>query len=65
MTDTSDEPFSSDEFTAEQWERIRAHIRARGMRFEVFLPEPLADQLLNKLAAGVFKDAPEAAFVAF
>jgi hypothetical protein len=37
MTDTSDEPFSSDEFTAEQWERIRAHIRARGMTFEVFL----------------------------
>jgi len=25
MTDTSDEPFSSDEFTPEQWERIRAH----------------------------------------
>ncbi len=25
MTDTSDELFSSDEFTPEQWERIRVH----------------------------------------
>jgi hypothetical protein len=55
----------SGEFTPEQWERIRAHIRARGMTFEVFLPEPLADWLGKKLAAGVFKDPGEAAFVAF
>jgi len=55
----------SREFTPEQWERIRAHIRARGMTFEVFLPEPLADWLRAKLAAGAFKDPGEAAFVAF
>jgi len=65
MNDTSDEPFSSDEFTPEQWERIRAHIRARGMTFEVFLPESQAEWLREKLAAGVFTDAREAAFVAF
>jgi hypothetical protein len=56
---------SSEEFTPEQWERICAHIRARGMTIEVFLPEPLADWLRGKLAAGVFKDPGEAAFVAF
>jgi Arc/MetJ-type ribon-helix-helix transcriptional regulator len=62
---TSDEKFSSDEFSAEQWERIRAHIRARGMNFEVFLPQSQANWLRAQLAAGVFKDAGEAAFVAF
>jgi len=61
----SKERVSADEFTAEQWERIRAHILARGMTFEVFLPEPLADWLREKLAAGEFKDPGEAAFVAF
>lgn len=54
-----------DEFTPEQLERIRAHIKARGMTFEVFLPESLADWLRQKITAGVFKDAKEAAFVAF
>jgi Arc/MetJ-type ribon-helix-helix transcriptional regulator len=53
------------EFTAEQWERIRAQIRARGMTFEVFLPEAQADRLSAQIAAGVFKDAGEAAFIAF
>ena len=57
--------FSSEEFTPEQWERICAHIRARGMTIEVFLPEPLANWLRGKLAAGVFKGPGEAAFVAF
>jgi hypothetical protein len=61
----SNEILSSEEFTPEQWERICAHIRARGMTIEVFLPEPLADWLRGKLAAGVFKDPGEAAFVAF
>jgi Arc/MetJ-type ribon-helix-helix transcriptional regulator len=61
---TSDESFSGDEFTPEQWERISAHIRARGMTFEVFLPESQADWLRAKIAAGVFNDA-KAAFVAF
>jgi hypothetical protein len=55
----------SDEFTPEQWERIRTHIRTRGMTFEVFLPELLADWLRKKLAGGVFKNPGEAAFVAF
>jgi hypothetical protein len=62
---TPDEKFSSDEFTTEQWERIRAHIRARGLTFEVFLPESQADWLRAKIAAGVLKDPREAAFVAF
>lgn len=53
------------EFTPEQWERIRAHSRARGMAFEVFLPESSASWLREKIAAGVFNDAAEAAFVAF
>jgi hypothetical protein len=61
----ANEKLSSEEFTPEQWERICAHIRARGMTIEVFLPEPLADWLRGKLAAGVFKDPGEAAFVAF
>ena len=65
MADFSDEPVSSAEFTPEQQERIRAHIRARGMSFEVFLPETLADWLRAKLAAGGFENAREAAFVAF
>lgn len=35
------------------------------MTFEVFLPESLADWLRQKITDGVFKDAKEAAFVAF
>jgi antitoxin ParD1/3/4 len=54
-----------DEFTPEQQERIRAHIRARGMTFEVFLPESIADWLRELLAAGVFENAGQAAFIAF
>lgn len=56
---------SSDEFTPEERERIRAHIRGHGMTFEVFLPERSAEWLRAKLAAGVFEDAAEAAIVAF
>jgi antitoxin ParD1/3/4 len=52
-------------FTPEEQERIRAHIRARGMTFEVFLPESMANWLREKLAAGVLKNPGEAAFVAF
>src|SRR5579862_5727756 len=55
----------SDEFTPEEWERIRAHILARGMTFEVFLSESSAEWLRAKLAAGLFRDAAEAAVVAF
>jgi len=56
---------SDSKFTPEQEERIRAHIRARGMTFEVFLPESIANWLREKIAAGVFSDAREAAFIAF
>lgn len=38
------------EFTPEEWERIRAHIRARGMTFEVFLPEHSAERVRARLA---------------
>jgi Arc/MetJ-type ribon-helix-helix transcriptional regulator len=63
---TSDDTTAKDrEFTPEQEERIRAHIRARGMSFEVFLPEAIANWLRELLAAGVFESAGEAAFVAF
>jgi Arc/MetJ-type ribon-helix-helix transcriptional regulator len=58
-------PSVDDEFTPEQWKRIRAHIKARGIAFEVFLPESLANWLREKIANGAFKDAAEAAFVAF
>jgi hypothetical protein len=53
------------EFTPDEWERIRAHIRDRGMTFEVFLPDSSAEWLRAKLAAGLFTDAAEAALVAF
>jgi antitoxin ParD1/3/4 len=62
---SDDDTAKDSEFTPEQEERIRAHIRARGMTFEVFLPESIADWLREKIAAGVFKDAREAAFIAF
>ena len=62
---TSDNAPDPESFTPEEEERIRAHIRARGMTFDVFLPEQLADWLRAKLVAGVFKDAREAAFIAF
>ena len=39
--------------------------KSRVPPFEVFLPEQLADWLRELLAAGVFKDAGEAAFIAF
>jgi hypothetical protein len=52
-------------FTPEEDERISAHIRARGLTFEVFLPEGIADWLWQQLEAGAYKDPQEAAFVAF
>jgi len=52
-------------FTRAEERRIRAHIRARGMTFKVFLPESLANWLRKKIRAGVFRDPAEAAFVAF
>ena len=52
-------------FTAEEDARIAAHIRARGLTFEVFLPEGIADWLWQKLEAGVYKDPKEVAFIAF
>jgi Uma2 family endonuclease len=61
----SDATRPNDEFTPEERARIQAHIRARGMTFEVFLPESLANWLRAKLTEGVFSDTKEAAFVAF
>jgi Arc/MetJ-type ribon-helix-helix transcriptional regulator len=56
---------SERDFTRAEWARIRAHIRARGMTFKVFLPESMAKWLRKKIAAGHFKDPAEAAFIAF
>jgi hypothetical protein len=42
-----------DSFTPEESGRIRAHVRARGLTFEVFVPEALANWLREKLAARV------------
>jgi hypothetical protein len=53
----SNDPPRDDDFTPEEQERIQAHIKARGMTFEVFLPESLANWLRAKLAEGVFSDA--------
>jgi hypothetical protein len=53
------------EFTPEEQARIQRRLRERGMTFEVFLPEDMADWLRGKLAAGVFDDARTAGFVAF
>lgn len=61
----SDTPTAEHPFTPEEDARITAHIRARGLTFEVFLPEGLADWLWTKLEAGVYKDPKEAAFIAF
>jgi len=58
-------PTRDNEFTPEEQARIQARIRARGMTFEVFLPESLADWLRTKLAEGVFCSPKEAAFIAF
>jgi len=57
----SDEIAKGEQLRLEERERIRA----RGMTFEVFLPEAIANWLREKIAAGVFKDPAEAAFVAF
>jgi hypothetical protein len=46
---------ADNQFTPEEQERIRGHIKARGMTFEVFLPESLADWLRATLAACVFQ----------
>ena len=55
----------SDALTLEQRQRITANLRARGMTFEVSLPESLANWLREKLASGVYSDAREAAYIAF
>jgi len=61
----NDAPAVEHPFTPEEDARISAHVRARGLTFEVFLPEGLADWLWQKLEAGVYKDPKEAAFIAF
>jgi hypothetical protein len=53
------------EFTPEEEARIQRRIRERGISFEAFLPESMADWLRTKLATGVFESARQAAFVAF
>ena len=53
------------DLTPEEEERVRRKIRERGLTFEVFLPEGMADWVKEKVAAGVFTDPAEAAFVAF
>lgn len=57
---TDDRPFAP-----EEEERIRRRVRERGMSFEVFLPEGMADWLRDKLAAETFESPAEAAFIAF
>jgi antitoxin ParD1/3/4 len=57
--------FSLHEFSPEPEARIIVNTRARGMTFEVFLPESMADWLRAKILAGVFTSPEEAAFVAF
>lgn len=61
----SDATTAETPFTPEEDARITAHVRARGLTFEVFLPEGIADWLWQKLEAGVYKDPAEAAFLAF
>jgi len=58
-------PLNEHPFTPEEDARISAHIRARGLTFEVFLPEDMAEWLWQKLEAGVYTDPAEAAFLAF
>ncbi len=53
------------EYTAAEQRRIRAHIRARGMEFRIFLPEDLANWLRKKVRKGIFQSPAEAALVAF
>ena len=53
------------DLTPEEEERVRRKIRERGLTFEVFLPETMADWVKEKVAAGLFEDPAEAAFVAF
>ena len=65
MTPTRASKDAKERFTPSEWKRIRAHIRARGMTFKVFLPESVAKWLRKQIAAGHFNDPAEAAFVAF
>ena len=62
---TSNPSTAEHAFTPEEDARITAHIRARGLTIEVFLPEGLANWLWQKLEADVYKDPKEAAFIAF
>jgi hypothetical protein len=61
----SNAPTDEHPFTPEEDARISAHVRARGLTFEVFLPEGIADWLWEKFEAGAYKNPGEAAFVAF
>jgi Arc/MetJ-type ribon-helix-helix transcriptional regulator len=53
------------DLTPEEEERVRRRIRERGLTFEVFLPEGIADWVRARVAEGSFTDPSEAAFVAF
>jgi antitoxin ParD1/3/4 len=61
MSAQGDDPL----FTPDEEARVQRRIRERGMTFEVFLPEGMADWLRGKLVAGKFESPAEAAFVAF
>jgi antitoxin ParD1/3/4 len=53
------------DLTSEEQERVSRRIRERGLTFEVFLPEGIANWVKDKVAAGIFESPAEAAFVAF
>jgi hypothetical protein len=53
------------DLTPEEEERVRRKIRERGLTFEVFLPEGIANWLKARVAEGAFEDPAEMAFVAF
>jgi hypothetical protein len=61
----SNSPTADNEFTPEGRNGSGRTSKTRGMTFEVFLPESPANWLPTKLAAGVFSEAKETAFVAF
>ena len=53
------------DLTPEEEESVRRKIRERGLTFEVFLPEGIADWVKARVADGEFEDPAEMAFVTF
>ena len=62
MIENDDEAFADNYAERDQAKALREQARAGGLRFEAYLPDSIADWLLERVEAGMFVDPSEAVF---